>query len=74
MIFIIAACTKTNMQPAQTALSSSSSEDLSAVSKASAVLTSHPWMYNAFYMHYIDKNHKGIRCTYAAHPITRMKF
>ncbi|MBV9960930.1 MAG: hypothetical protein JO072_01670 [Parafilimonas sp.] len=57
IVVVLAACTKTNITPSNNL--SASSDDLSSVSKAEATLTAHPWMYNAFYMNYIDKNHMG---------------
>lgn len=47
------------MQPSSANLSSSVSDNASAITKATATLTAHSWMYNAFYMNYIDKNHMG---------------
>jgi hypothetical protein len=52
------ACTKADIQPSAES-SPVASQDVSANAKANNILTSHSWMYNAFYMHYIDKNHKG---------------
>jgi hypothetical protein len=51
---LIAACTKTGVE---TAVSTSSADESKA--NATAILTAHKWMYKAFYMHYIDQNHKG---------------
>ena len=54
---VVLGCTKTDVNPSQEL--SATQNDFSTARSASVILTSHPWMYNAFYMHYIDKNHKG---------------
>jgi len=58
IIFFIA-CTKMETAPATDALTAVSKADLSIVKTRSALLISHPWIYQGFYFHYIDQQHKG---------------
>jgi hypothetical protein len=53
-VCFIAACTKTSIE---TPVNTFSADQSTATAKA--ILTAHKWMYKAFYMHYIDQNHKG---------------
>ncbi len=54
-ITLFAACSKTGLSPQTT----TRAEEESEARSPEALLTAHPWMYNAFYMHYIDADHKG---------------
>ena len=59
MGLLFAACTKTEMKPETNIVSASSNDNISIVRKRSNLLISHSWMYQGFYFHYIDKQHKG---------------
>src|SRR3954452_8086282 len=59
-LFLLA-CNKSNLQAPVAANATSSLEVPSSaltISQAS-VLTAHPWMYQGFYFHYLDQQHKG---------------
>lgn len=57
VLIIFAACTKNDIKPESSAVTSNS-EDFS-VKTRSAFLIAHPWKYKGFYFHYIDQQHKG---------------
>jgi hypothetical protein len=48
---------KQKLSPAT--VSTSSQDDATVVKTRSNILVSHPWMYQGFYFHYVDKQHKG---------------
>jgi len=56
-IIIFSSCQKTEIKPAT--VSASSQDEASVVKTRSNILVSHPWMYQGFYFHYVDKQHKG---------------
>ncbi len=54
------ACTKTNVQAPAATAALSPETNLSAPQKSrTALLTAHPWMYQGYYFHYTDQQHKG---------------
>jgi len=59
MGLLVAACTKTEMKPQTNIVSAGADDNASIVKKRSNLLVSHPWIYQVFYFHYIDKQHKG---------------
>ncbi len=59
-LFLLA-CNKDNLQ-APAALNTTSSSEVTSSAQAlspASVLTAHPWMYQGFYFHYLDQQHKG---------------
>ena len=58
-ILIFSACQKSNVQPSENAVSTTSQDDATVVKTRASILVSHPWMYQGFYFHYVDKQHKG---------------
>jgi hypothetical protein len=56
-VVIFSSCQKTQVKPSST--STNSQENATVVKTRSAILVSHPWMYQGFYFHYVDKQHKG---------------
>ena len=57
--FCFTACTKTELSPSSDSISSSAADNLSIARTRSATLTSHAWIYNSLYFHYINQNQKG---------------
>ena len=56
---IVCSCTKTNEVPDEQVTTSEQS-DLSQ-QQLTKTLTAHKWMYQEFYSHYVDEQHKGQR-------------
>ena len=54
-----AGCTKTETRPETGSVSAGSDDNISVVKKRSTFLMLHPWIYQGFYFHYVDKQHKG---------------
>jgi len=54
----LASCTKTNVAPLDS-VEATSQNDVSILKTRSAISIAHPWEYQAFYFHYVDKNNKG---------------
>jgi hypothetical protein len=52
-------CSKTDITPANQSVSASSQGDISILKTRSALVSAHPWMYQGYYFHYTDMNHKG---------------
>jgi hypothetical protein len=57
---IIASCTKTDMSPTTNIVSDESQEN-ATIKQLTNILTAHPWMYQEYYSHYVDEQHKGQR-------------
>src|SRR5580765_2232874 len=55
---IFFACTKTDIQPANS-VSSGSQEDMTILKEHSAFLVAHPWLYQEYDFHYVDQHHRG---------------
>lgn len=58
-LLALAACTKTDIKPVDATTSVTTQNNAIAARTPSAILTSHPWMYQGFYFHYVNKNSKG---------------
>ena len=58
-VFIFSSCQKSDVKPSQNVVSAASQDDASVLRNRSAILVSHPWMYQGFYFHYVDRQHKG---------------
>jgi hypothetical protein len=56
---LLAACTKTEMKPETSIVSAGAADNVSIIKKRSNLLVSHSWIYQGFYFHYLDKQHKG---------------
>ena len=59
-LFILS-CNKSDLQSPAAVNNTPSSEAISSaqVINKTNVLTAHPWMYQGFYLHYVDQQHKG---------------
>lgn len=53
------ACTKTDINSATKNLSAAAENNSTTAKSYFDILTAHKWMYNAFYLNYVDQNHKG---------------
>jgi hypothetical protein len=58
-VIFFASCTKTDVAPPNNSVSANSTDDAAILKTRSALLTAHPWKYQGFYFHYVDKNNKG---------------
>jgi hypothetical protein len=59
IVLLFVTCTKTDIKPVNSALSANTTTDVSIVKTRSGFLISHPWIYQGYYFHYVDRQHKG---------------